>query len=80
MEPQEMEFQSTLPLREVTVIDVLHVIRFLFQSTLPLREVTKVVNAIESREGFQSTLPLREVTKISLISWLSISYFNPHFP
>ena len=58
----ENEFQSTLPLREVTNEAWDENVALTFQSTLPLREVTQSAAPCWTERPFQSTLPLREVT------------------
>ena len=59
---EQLQFQSTLPVRGATTkIDSTRRIR-IFQSTLPVRGATKAVSAYGGCGIFQSTLPVRGAT------------------
>ena len=62
---RNLQFQSTLPSREVTYITNNKPTFTWFQSTLPSREVTQFRNGFRESAEFQSTLPSREVTLLT---------------
>ena len=75
------EFQSTLPVRGATCVEVVPV-KFLeiFQSTLPVRGATlRDIAADMHRDRFQSTLPVRGATNLSAQS-LRLNLFQSTLP
>ena len=75
------KFQSTLPMRGVTVFHYRVVTHFVtFQSTLPMRGVTSYTVDGLAFNQFQSTLPMRGVTLVHTPLSYKKAYFNPHSP
>ena len=73
-------FQSTLPLRGATKINISTTCNTRFQSTLPLRGATVGMIWDNRNFKFQSTLPLRGATSRLCASRVSKHNFNPRSP
>ena len=74
-------FQSTLPVRGVTLLLSSLPRTELFQSTLPVRGVTDILSeGYASLFEFQSTLPVRGVTVLTVITVLPPIQFQSTLP
>ena len=75
-----LPFQSTLPARGATLLDVMTVFPDAFQSTLPARGATRLTNCFPSSAKFQSTLPARGATICACKTLSASAHFNPRSP
>ena len=77
---QNSRFQSTLPMRGVTIGFLTIPIRSEFQSTLPMRGVTHVIPGSRCHYHISIHTPHAGSDSNDNCEWRLMRYFNPHSP